>query len=59
MQAVFSSVLPMGSWDPGRWRKTCQVNEWLRGWCLDEGLGYFDLGQAFEKMATGHLMDSD
>ena len=22
VQAEFSSVLPMGSWDPGRWRRT-------------------------------------
>jgi len=41
---VFFSVLPMGSWDPERRRRTCQVNDWLRGWCLDKGTGYFDLG---------------
>jgi len=26
------------------------VNDWLGGWCPDRGFGYFDLGQAFEKL---------
>ena len=26
------------------------MNDWLRGWCPDQGFGYFDLGQAFEKL---------
>ena len=30
VQTVFS-VLPMGSWYPGRWRRTRQVNDWLTG----------------------------
>ena len=46
---MFSSVLSLRSWYPGRWRRTCQVNDCMRGWCLDQGFGYFDLGQAFEK----------
>ena len=53
VQAEFSSVLPMGSWDPGRWRRTCQVNNWLNGCCLDQGFGHFDLGQAFEVLGRG------
>jgi len=48
VQVLFSSVLPMGSWDPERRR--CQVNDLLKEWCLDQGFGYFDLGQAFEKL---------
>jgi len=39
----------MGGWDPER-RRTRQVNDWLRGWCLDQSFGYFDLTQAFEKL---------
>ena len=45
-----ASVFPMGNWDPERRRRTGPVNDWLRGWCLVQGFGYFDLGQAFEKM---------
>ena len=26
------------------------MNDWLGGWCPDRGFGYFDLGQAFEKL---------
>ena len=45
VQVMFSYVLLMCSWDPGRW-----VNNWLREWCLDKGFGYFYLGQASEKL---------
>ena len=51
VQIVFSSVLPEGNWDPERWRRTCQGNDWLREWCLNQDFGYFDLGQASEKLA--------
>ena len=47
---MFSSVLPLGGWDPERRRRMGQANDWLRGWCLDQGFGYFDLGQSFEKL---------
>jgi len=50
VQAEFSSALPAGIWHPGRWRRTCQVNDWLRGWRLDQGFGCFELGQALEKL---------
>ena len=49
VQIVFSSVILLGDRDPERRRRTGQVNNWLRGWCLNQGFGYFDLGQAFEK----------
>uniref|UniRef100_A0A8B9C455 SGNH hydrolase-type esterase domain-containing protein n=1 Tax=Anser brachyrhynchus TaxID=132585 RepID=A0A8B9C455_9AVES len=49
VQVVFSSVLPLGGWDPERRRRMGQVNDWLRGWCPDQGFGYFNLGQSFEK----------
>ena len=49
VEVEFSSVLLMSGWDPERRRRTCQVNDWLREWRLDQGFGYFDLGQAFEK----------
>ena len=45
VQAEFSSVLPMGG-DGGEH----QGNDWLGGGCPDRGFGYFDLGQAFEKL---------
>uniref|UniRef100_A0A493TS73 Uncharacterized protein n=1 Tax=Anas platyrhynchos platyrhynchos TaxID=8840 RepID=A0A493TS73_ANAPP len=48
-QVVFSSVLPLGDRDPERRRRTGPVNDWQRGWCLDQGFGYFSLGQPFGK----------
>lgn len=47
---MFSSVLLMGSWDPERRRRTCQVNDWLRERCLAQGFGYFYAREAFEKL---------
>uniref|UniRef100_A0A493TN05 SGNH hydrolase-type esterase domain-containing protein n=1 Tax=Anas platyrhynchos platyrhynchos TaxID=8840 RepID=A0A493TN05_ANAPP len=43
VQVVISSVLPLGEWDADRRSRTGQVNDGLRGWCLDQGFGYFDL----------------
>lgn len=51
-QAVFSSVPPVSCWDPGRRRRLGQVNDWLHGWCHDQGFGLCDLGQAFKGLGT-------
>lgn len=32
-----------------RRRRTDQVNYWLKEWCHDQGFGYCDTGQAFER----------
>lgn len=48
VQVVFSFVLPVSDWDAGRRRWTGQVNEWWRGWCRAQGLGFYDLGHTFD-----------
>lgn len=48
-QAVFSYILPLGNWDPGRRRRTEQVNVWLCGWCHTQGFGFSDLGHTLDR----------
>lgn len=47
VQVVFSSVHTSAGWKLERRRRMDQANYWLCGWCHDQGLGFYDLGQAF------------
>ncbi|KFU84659.1 hypothetical protein M959_03165, partial [Chaetura pelagica] len=46
-QVVFASIPPARM---GRevYRKSLQVNEWLRDWCHSQGFGFFDHGMLYE-----------
>jgi len=39
-QVIFSSVLPVGNWDPGRRRGTDKLNDWLCEWSHAQGYGF-------------------
>lgn len=56
-QVVFSSVLPVGDWDPGRKTRIRWVNDWLQGWFHAKGFGFYDLGCTFEGL--GMLMPDE
>ena len=55
-QIVFSSIPSVSGMDEKDYRRTQQVNLWLRNWCYRQGFGFFNHGLVYR---TPELLASD